>query len=154
MYENGGKHKIKIDLPSFNFNFKNSKTIFNILSKLLIICIFFFLLIIGYSKINNMAKTHYNENSFNTNLTYMYTSSKAYFIKHNNLKNVGEASSYTLKEMIDNKIISKKKIKNIKSCDLEKSYVSITKTRDNLFIVVSSLTCDNVEEELEKSFSL
>ena len=86
MYENGNKRRINIDLPSFNmpsFNGKNKKTLLNILSKLSLIAIFFFIFVFCISRFGKDFNKEINEKNFNTNITYIETEVTKYYNKNN-----------------------------------------------------------------------
>ncbi len=158
MYENGNKHRINIDFPSFNFpkfnknknsNKDKSKSLFLIIVEFLIICIFFFVFIFCISRfstnVNN--KKELEETEFNTNITYI----KENIIKYYNVKNIpknnGDSNSLSLNEIIEKEIISKDKIINYASCNKDDSYVTLTKKRDKIYTLKIHIVCDNVEEE-------
>lgn len=154
MYDNGNKRKIRIDLPSFDM-FKSTKTkrdkstLFTIFSKFGIICLFFFIFIFCFSRFGKVTSKEYNESEFNTNITYIQDEVKKYYDKNNIPQRKGDSSSMSLKELIEEKIITKKKIDNFDSCDQKNSYVSLTKIKDKTFTLKIYLNCDGIIEEKE-----
>ena len=65
MYENGNKHKLRVDLPSFDM-FKSNRikhdnsTLFTILSKFGVVCLFFFIFIFCISIFGKTISKEYN----------------------------------------------------------------------------------------------
>ena len=152
MYENGNKRRINIDLPSFNmpsFNGKNKKTLLNILSKLSLIAIFFFIFVFCISRFGKEVNKEINENEFNTNITYIQKQVTKYYNKNNIPQKKGDSTSMSLEELVDEKIVDKNKIDNFITCNQKNSYVSLTKTRDNMYSLKIYLNCDGIEEVKE-----
>ena len=152
MYENGNKRRINIDLPSFNmpsFNRKNKKTLLNILSKLSLIAIFFFIFVFCISRFGKEVNKEINENEFNTNITNIQKQVTKYYNKNNIPQKKGDSTSMSLEELVDEKIVDKNKIDNFITCNQKNSYVSLTKTRDNMYSLKIYLNCDGIEEVKE-----
>ena len=152
MYENGNKRRINIDLPSFNmpsFNGKNKKTLLNILSKLSLIAIFFFIFVFCISRFGKEVNKEINENEFNSNITYIQKQVTKYYNKNNIPQKKGDSTSMSLEELVDEKIVDKNKIDNFITCNQKNSYVSLTKTRDNMYSLKIYLNCDGIEEVKE-----
>ena len=158
MYENKNKRGLNIDLPSFNFpKFKRNKkarnTLLNIIAKLAIVCLFFFIFIICISKFGKIIDNKNNDvNNFNGSLTYVKNILLDYYDQNTLHKLNGDSISYTFDEMIDKRIIDKQYIKNNTNCDLTKSYAIITKTRDKFYNLKVSIVCNDIEESLEYNF--
>lgn len=158
MYENKNKRGLNIDLPSFNFpKFKRNKkarnTLLNIIAKLAIVCLFFFIFIICISKFGKTIDNKNNDvNNFNGSLTYVKNILLDYYDQNTLPKINGDSISYTFDEMIDKRIIDKQYIKNSTDCDLTKSYAIITKTRDKFYNLKVSIVCNDIEESLEYNF--
>ena len=152
MYENRNKRRINIDLPSFNmpsFNRKNKKTLLNILSKLSLIAIFFFIFVFCISRFGKEVNKEINENEFNSNITYIQKHVTKYYNKNNIPQKKGDSTSMSLEELVDEKIVDKNKIDNFITCNQKNSYVSLTKTRDNMYSLKIYLNCDGIEEVKE-----
>lgn len=160
MYENGNKHRIRIDLPSFNMpkinkkknkskKKKDNKIIYSILPKFGLICLFFFLFIFCISRFGKVVSKQYNENEFNTNLTYIKKEMLDFYGTGNIPQNIGDSSSLSLEELIDQNIIEKSKIENVDNCDLQNSYVTLTKVRDKTYTLKIYVNCDGIVEEKE-----
>lgn len=158
MYENKNKRGLHIDLPSFNFpkfkrNKKTRNTLLNIIAKLSIVCLFFFIFIFCISKFGKpTTNKDYNINNFNGSLTYVKNTLLDYYDQDNLPKINGDSISYTFDEMIDKRIIDKQYIKNSTDCDLTKSYAIITKTRDKFYNLKVSIVCNDIKESLEYNF--
>lgn len=151
MYENGGKKRIKVDLPSFEFNGSKIKFILKILYRLAIICIFFFALIFIYNKINDSKTKQYGMTEFNSNLTYIDKTMTKYYKSNHNLKNTGDSTSLSLEEMVSNNIIKANKIDGYEKCDIKNSYTKLTKIKENEYIITTTLICNKVEENYENT---
>lgn len=158
MYENKNKRGLHIDLPSFNFpKFKRNKnarnTFVTIVLKFAIVCLFFFIFIFCISKFGKSSTNKdYDVNNFNGSLTYVKNTLLDYYDNDNLPKINGDSISYTFDEMIEKRIIKKDNIKNNIDCNFKNSYAVITKTRDKMYDLKISLTCNEIEEELEYTF--
>lgn len=106
--------------------------------------------------VNNM-KGQVSENStdyqvlsnriFNENLLDMKVAAESYYTTPRLPKNTGDKVSMTLREMIDKKLVLSIQDKNGNSCDIEKSYVEITKQADEYQLKVV-LNCSDQEDYL------
>lgn len=158
MYENGNKRRIRIDLPSFNMpNFKNNKketnnsAIISVLFKFSLICVFFFIFVFCISKFGTTIKKEYTESDFNPNITYIEKQVTKYFNKNNIPQKKEDSTSMSIYELIDQKVLEKKEIKDYNKCDVKNSYVSLTKKRDNLYKLNIHLKCDGIVQEKEST---
>lgn len=164
MYDNGNRHRLHIDLPSFNIsksnknrNNKNNKNnkgksnfkIFSIISKFFIVCIFFFVFIFCISRFGKIISKEYSENEFDSNLTYIKKEVLSYYNKNNIPQKNGDSSSFSLEELIEQKIINKDNIEDINNCDIKNSYVTLTKTRDKTYSLKIYINCNGIIEEKE-----
>lgn len=153
MYENGNKRGIRIDLPSFNmpsFNKNwNKKAIISVLTKLSVVCVFFFIFIFCTSRFGKTVNNEVNEKDFNTNITYIQNQVTKYYNKNNIPQKKGDSTSMSLEELIDEKIVDTKKIDKFITCDQKNSYVTLTKTRDKMYSLKIRLNCDGIAEEKE-----
>ena len=98
-------------------------------------------------KIDNGDLSVLLDRIFNENLISMKESAQSYFTTERLPQKVGDSKKITLKEMLDKKIILPFKDKNGKQCDLNASYVQITKY-DNEFIMKVNLKCGTEENYL------
>ncbi len=128
----------------------------NIILKLLVAVIVVFLIIWlfptkGY--INNQIdkKIGVSENQvFTNNLNTMKEAALGYYIG-NRLPQTNKAEKMTLEDMIDKNLITEITDNNGKSCDTEKSYVEVTKNKDDYKLKVN-LTCGKTEKYIISYF--
>ena len=78
---------------------------------------------------------------FSANLTEMKEAAIPYFTEGNLPTQVGETTTVTLQEMIDNKIIIPLTDKNGDKCNTKDSYASITKLKEESFELKVNLKC-------------
>lgn len=123
------------------------------LLKLILIIIFVFLLVWLLPKfmapkiVENLNNNSTTINSteiealgsqiFNDNLNTMKEAAIAYYTDERLPKEVGESDKMTLSDMIGKKLITALIDKNNKACDVEASYVKITKTDDEYILKVN-----------------
>ena len=84
---------------------------------------------------------------FNENLLAMKESAKDYFTLQRLPQKVGDSTKLTLREMLDKKIILPFTDKNGKQCDLDDSYVLVTK-HDEEYVMKVNLKCGKEENYL------
>ena len=123
------------------------------LLKLILIIIFVFLLCWLLPKF--IAPTIVNESNstvdvsaltshiFADNLERMKEAAIAYYTDERLPKNVGDKEKMTLSDMIGKKIITPLVDKNNKPCDVEESYVEITKMDDEYLLKVNLKDSEN-----------
>lgn len=119
----------------------------NFLLKLILIIIFVFLLVWLLPKFitpkivenNNSNKeiTAISSQIFIDNLNRMKEAAISYYTDERLPKEEGESHTMTLSEMIGNKIIAPLIDKNNKACDVENSYVKITKAANEYILKVN-----------------
>lgn len=80
---------------------------------------------------------------FNENLQTMKEAAINYYTTPRLPKNVNDVKSMTLREMLKEKLLIEFKDANNKSCDLEDSYVQITKLDDEFLLKVNLSCTDN-----------
>lgn len=133
----------------------------SVILRFLFVALFIFILIWLFplkSDLKNAMKDASNNNVsedlsvfydriFNENVIAMKDSAKSYFTTPRLPQNVGDKVKMTLGEMLDKKIILPFKDKNGKQCDLENSYVEITKYDDE-FVMKVNLKCSDQENYL------
>lgn len=118
------------------------------LLKLILIIIFVFLLvwllpkfvspkIIENKNTSNTEISALGSQVFNNNLNLMKEAAIAYYTDERLPKEVGDSETMTLSDMIGKKLITALIDKNNKACDVEKSYVKITKTDDEYVLKVN-----------------
>ncbi|MBR3116769.1 MAG: hypothetical protein IKF36_02715 [Bacilli bacterium] len=116
---------------------KNSSFIRDLLVKLLLIVIFIFLLMYLFPMPN--LSPFYNS-IFNDNVQTMKNAAEDYYTTERMPKEEGKSTKMTLQEMLDKKLVLPFVDKNNEACDAKKSYVEVTKTKDEYELKVS-LTC-------------
>ena len=167
MYENGDKKKFNFNFPTikrkknYKYNTYNNTTNDDeryikitipkeIIPRLLVIGLFFFMFIFCSSKFGTVVAKRSDEELFNTNITYIQNMvTKHYKIKKYSIKS-GNTATKTLNELISDGIIEKDKIKNIDECDLNESYIKLTKNKDNSYNIIVSINCNGILEEKEE----
>lgn len=122
-------------------------TLKDIILQLLIVVLFMFLLVWffptkGYmnSKIDPILDT-----IFNTNIMTMKDAAKDYYTLARLPQNVGDKTKMTLGEMIKKKLVLPFKDKYGEECDLDASYVQVTK-KDDEYVMKVNLKCSNQED--------
>jgi hypothetical protein len=98
-------------------------------------------------KIDNSDLTVLYDRIFNENLMSMKEAAQSYYTIERLPQKVGDSTKITLKEMIDKKIILPFKDKDGKQCDLNSSYVQITKN-ENEYVMKVNLKCGDEENYL------
>lgn len=119
---------------SSGFNWKD------IITKLLFITLFIFLLLWLFPKVPNM--TAFYSNVFRENINYMQEAAVNYYTNERLPKNVGDVSEMTLQDMIDKSLILPFVDKDGKSCDTKASYVQVTKGEKE-YILKVNLVCED-----------
>lgn len=84
---------------------------------------------------------------FNENVVAMKDAAKSYYTTPRLPQKIGETSKITLKEMLSKKIILPFTDKNGKTCDVDKSYVEVTKYKDE-YVMKINLKCGDDENYL------
>ena len=144
---------------------RNNFSLRNVILQFLFIALFVFILIWLFPTKNDVKKANKNSSNdekitinnndtsilldriFNENLMSMKEAAQSYYTTERLPQKVGDSVKITLKEMLDKKIILPFKDKNGKQCDLENSYVKITK-KDNEFVMKVNLKCGSEENYL------
>lgn len=140
-----------------NFNFKN------VVLQFLFVALFIFILMWLFPMKSDLKKAINASNSdsksettdlsmfydqiFNNNVVAMKDAAKSYFTTPRLPQNVGDKVKLTLREMLDKKIILPFVDSKGKQCDLEESYVEITKYDDE-FVMKVNLKCSDRENYL------
>lgn len=127
----------------------------DVILQLLFIVLFVFILIWLFptkgtikgitDKIDGMANQYdvLTNRIFNENIQTMKEAAIGYYTTPRLPKNVNDTKSMTLKEMIDTNLIIEFKDANNKACDLDDSYVEITKYQDEYRMTVNLKCTDN-----------
>ena len=170
MYENGNKNKFEFNMPSFNItNVHSKKTTkkrlthnsdeergFKIsgsfIPKLLVVCLFFFIFIFCASRFGKVIAKDHTFADFNSSLTYVEKSAISYYKKTSLPKDAGSSKTMSFTELVNKGVIDKNKLTNEKECDFDKSYVKITKNKNNEYVLKVSIDCNGTIEEKEEVF--
>lgn len=125
----------------------NSKfTLKDIILQILFVVLFVFILMWLFptkgfvtSYVDNKVQPLYDR-FFNENINTMKDAAKSYYTTERLPQNVGDKTKMTLGEMLDKKLLLKFKDSNNKSCNVDDSYVEITKG-DNEYQMKVKLKC-------------
>ncbi len=82
------------------------------------------------------------KSNMDSNLKLLDETAKKYFNESNYPKNVGDSLNVTLKSLVDDMIIEPIKDENGEICNLEESYIKVTKL-ENEYQIKSYLVCEN-----------
>ena len=116
---------------------KNSTFIRDLLVKVLLVVIFIFLLMFLFPMPN---LSPFYSSIFNDNVQTMKEAAEDYYTTDRMPTEEGKSTKMTLQEMLDNKLVLPFVDKDNNSCDAKKSYVEVTKKKDEYELKVS-LTC-------------
>ena len=133
------------------YRFKNYFT--GTIPKIIILIIFIAVFVFCISRFGKyiINKSEHDINEFNTNLTYIEDATMKYYRNDNQDSQNGTITDSTLKELINNGVIKKEKVKNIDKCDLDASYVKLTKKSNGKYKILVSMTCNGILEEKEET---
>jgi len=131
---------------------KDSFSIKDLVVQILFIVLFVFILIWLFPTKNNVNEGVNEVNTkfdvltnriFNENLQIMKEAAISYYTNPRLPQNVNDVKSMTLREMLEEKLLIEFKDANNKSCDLDESYVEITKLEDEYLLKVNLSCTDN-----------
>ena len=126
-------------------NEKKGFSILDIIVKMILFGLFIFILVWLFNKkVPNMAPFY--SNVFRENIKYMQEAAESYFTDDKMPQEVGDEVKMTLSEMLDKKLLLPFVDKDGKSCDLNKSYVTITKQPDESWILKTNLECGSEKD--------
>ena len=141
----------------------NNFSMRNVILQFLFVALFIFILIwlfpmksdlkkavssIDNSKNNSDGLSVLTDRIFNENIYDMKDAAQSYFTNERLPQKVGATAKITLREMLDKKIILPFTDKNGKQCDLDSSYVEITKNNDKEYLMKVNLKCGEEENYL------
>ena len=140
------------------YNENSNFSVKNVIVQFLFIALFVFILIWLFplkSDLRNLKTTSNDDSAysvlldriFNENIIAMKDAAKSYYTLERLPQNVGDKVKMTLGEMLEKKIILPFKDKNGKTCDLEASYVEVTKY-DTEYLMKVNLKCGEEENYL------
>lgn len=110
----------------------------DVIIKIILLILFIVLLIWLFP--NPQLDTFY-DGVFNDNIQTMKEAAKSYYTVERLPNNIGESRSMTLKEMINNHMLIEFVDKDNKVCNENDSYVQVTKTGDNEYVLKVQLSC-------------
>ena len=111
----------------------------DLIVKILLILLFVFLITLLFPMPN---LTPFYNRIFNDNIQIMKDAAEDYFTNERMPEKVGDSSKLTLAQMIDKKLVLPFLDKDGKECDINKSYVKVTKKKTEYELEVH-LTCGN-----------
>lgn len=127
---------------------KRKLPIVRFLVSLILIILFILLLVWIISKVGSGKDRDYDglrNRMFNDNVQTMKETGILYFTKERLPINIGDTSTVTLKELIDGKYILPIKDFDGNKCDVEKSFVSVTK-KDKHYQMMVNLKCNEEDD--------
>ena len=83
---------------------------------------------------------------YTNNINTMKNAAEKYYTTDRLPATVGESTSMTLKEMVDNKMIIRFTDKDKNYCDESESMVQVTKTADNEYVLKVQLNCGDQKD--------
>ena len=126
-------------------NEKKGFSILDIIVKMILFGLFIFILVWLFNKkVPNM--TPFYSNVFRENIKYMQEAAESYFTDDKMPQEVGGEVKMTLSEMLEKKLLLPFVDKDGKSCDLNNSYVTITKQPDESWILKTNLECGSEKD--------
>ncbi len=69
-------------------------------------------------------------------------------------KEIGESAEINLDYLTKNKLLNNNLEKNLSSCDEKESYIRVTKTNDNEYLMRINLTCDKKSDYIIRTFEV
>jgi len=131
---------------------KDSFSIKDLVVQILFIVLFVFILIWLFPTKSHVDKNSGNANQefdvltnriFNENLQIMKEAAISYYTTSRLPKNVNDVEKMTLRKMLEEKLLIEFKDANNKSCDLDESYVEITRLEDEYILKINLSCTDN-----------
>ena len=110
----------------------------DIIIKIILLALFIVLLLILFPKPDLDV---FYDSIYTTNINTMKSAAEKYYTNDRLPATVGDSTSMTLKEMIDNKMIIRFTDKDKNYCDESSSKVQVTKTADSEYVLKIELNC-------------
>lgn len=101
------------------------------------------LIIFAVYKLFPVKNNTFNDSIYNSNITTMKEAAKSYYTVNRLPKTIGESKTMTLQEMLNQKMLVNLTDKNGNSCDTFDSYIDITRTKDDEYLLKVQLSCDD-----------
>ena len=131
---------------------ENKGTLKGIFIKIVLVVLFIFILMMLFPTkgfVTNYVDEKVSENktgdNFNNNLLAMATAGSGYFTSSRLPENEGDKVKMTLGEMYDNKLLVKFSDSNNRVCDNKKSYIEVTKEKEEYTMKVN-LSCSDKDD--------
>ncbi len=115
----------------------------DILIKLIMLILFVVILLLLFPKADLGV---FYDTVYSNNVNTMKDAARNYYTVDRLPSNVGDKTSMTLKEMVDNHMLIRFTDKDGKTCDETKSYVEVTKISNNEYTLKVQLTCGEQED--------
>lgn len=120
----------------------------NLIVKILLVLLFVFLLMWLFPMPN---LNPFYDKIFTENISNMTDAAKGYFTTSRLPAKEGESKTLTLREMLDNKMLIEFTDSEGKTCDLDKSYVQVTKENGE-YVFKTNLSCPSQEDYVIEYF--
>lgn len=136
---------------------KNSFSLKDVVLQLMLVILFIFVMIWLFPTKSYLEDNYVSDGSlqeqlkalygqiYTTNITNMSDAATKYFTNERLPKKVGESTKITLSEMLNKKMLIEFKDSNNNSCDVNNSYVEVTKM-DNEYQMKVQLTCTDYSD--------
>ena len=116
----------------------------------LIFVVVFILLLIWLFKINTPNMKPFYSNQFRENIKYMQDAAESYYTNERLPKNLGDSAEISLRDMINKNLILPFVDEDGNSCDLDASYVEVTKNQND-YTLKTTLVCPKEKNTVVKT---
>ena len=116
----------------------------------LIFVVVFILLLIWLFKINTPNMKPFYSNQFRENIKYMQDEAESYYTNERLPKVVGDSADISLRDMINKNLILPFVDEDGNSCDLDASYVEVTKNQND-YTLKTTLVCPKEKNTVVKT---
>ena len=116
----------------------------------LIFVVVFILLLIWLFKINTPNMKPFYSNQFRENIKYMQDAAESYYTNERLPKVVGDSADISLRDMINKNLILPFVDEDGNSCDLDASYVEVTKNQND-YTLKTTLVCPKEKNTVVKT---
>ena len=110
---------------------------FDILVKIILLIVFVVILVVLFPKADLDV---FYDSIYTNNINTMKEAAKSYYTVDRLPSTVGESTSMSLKEMVDNHMLIRFKDKDEKYCDETSSGVEVTKTSEDSYVSIHSVS--------------
>ena len=116
---------------------------FDILVKIILLIVFVVILVVLFPKADLDV---FYDSIYTNNINTMKEAAKSYYTVDRLPSTVGESTSMSLKEMVDNHMLIRFKDKDEKYCDETSSGVEVTKTSEDSYVLKVTLNCGDQKD--------